>query len=1183
MNRITAMLCYSFSLAVNRHILVLLLLLCNLLTYGSSVDKLHLHNLLRQTGFYITSGNFEKAAELRDQSLVLFKKLGAENDSCTISELHKVSHAYSEKELFGDAVKTESTLVDIFPLAIPNNLMEYALHIQDLAFYQSSANNFRLAEKNIKKALSLIKDKNDVKCATIYLRAAEIYYKSPTPRIELSIKYQKKVVDIYANKYGKSCPKYLDELSYLAKYYEKAEDYKNACNGYIEIMLSQDTVKIEKDIQSLLPILDRIIFCSRKINNIEQEKKCKEIAHVIALKGKEFQKPRYTSVDFPSIKDSIDYCVISDKLSYYRNMRRQYEDNGDEIKAKQVQEEIIQYLATLPDSYGKAYCLSVETIRNSMLFNPKAVLEYGIESLRIFDKLGIKNDKYVMNLCCVGIAYNELYNPAKAYDYVLRAFDLRDDYLSSDNLFYNGIPSDLATYCCELGNYRDAIKYGQIAVNADKPLIYADSPSPYFTSLNNLATYYGAAGDVEAEIKVLQHLIKRAEDIAPDVLDYQDSPYMYNLANCFMGTGVYDKAIEIGLKVKDVREKYGDKSLISNVYGLLAKSYRGKGQMEKALFYATKSNSILKEIGGDDNLSLSSSYDLLAKIYRDMGKYNEAERYEKNCINLTFNNIVNNFVNLPSDDRTSYWFKYSRNFNIWYPNHFYQAKVDDATELYNKCALFSKGILLATETEMSKLITESGDEKALAKYQQILFCKSILSKKTSGKQTKERISTDSLRAEIDRLERELIKECKVYGDYTANLKITWKDVQAALKPNDIAIEFISFPLMENDSVLNKTLYAALIIRKDDNKPHFVELFEEAELDRLVNNNVYGEELYELIWGPIDRYLSGNNSIYFSPAGKLYNINIEVLPELFGNNDGRNCYRVSSTRLLAQSDNNSQTTKEKAIIYGGLNYDATISELIADSKLHTRKESSYRGNVDNLDLRYGWDYLPETLVEVNAIESTMKKNEIHTQVYTDTLGTEASFKSLDGQSCKIIHIATHGFYYSEDDSVKMKSAKLDYLANQMDRYSRSYEEDLSLTRSGLLMAGCNNILRGYKLPNDIDDGILFSKEIAGMNLKNVELTVLSSCDSGLGDVTGEGVFGLQRAFKKAGAQSILMSLHKVDDEATRILMVEFYKNLMAGKSKHQSLKDAQHYLRKVENGKYDDPKYWASFIMLDGLN
>ena len=111
----------------------------------------------------------------------------------------------------------------------------------------------------------------------------------------------------------------------------------------------------------------------------------------------------------------------------------------------------------------------------------------------------------------------------------------------------------------------------------------------------------------------------------------------------------------------------------------------------------------------------------------------------------------------------------------------------------------------------------------------------------------------------------------------------------------------------------------------------------------------------------------------------------------------------------------------------------------------------------------------------------------------------------------------------------------------------------------------------------------SKEISQLDLRELDLVVLSACESALGDINNDGVYGLQRGFKKAGANTILMSLNKVDDEATRILMVEFYRNLMNGKTKRESLKEAQQYLRKVDNGKYDDPKYWASFIMLDGLN
>ena len=187
---------------MKRNIFVLLLLLSNLLTYASSDDRLRLLNLLKQTDFYITSENFEKAAELCDQALVLFKEQGAKNDVNTISALHNISHAYSEKKMYSEAVKTETVLVEVFPLAMPDNLFDYALFLNDLSLYLFENNNMILAEKNINKALSIIKNKDDVDLTIIYARAAEIYQKTTPVRADLSIKYQKKAVEAYANAYG---------------------------------------------------------------------------------------------------------------------------------------------------------------------------------------------------------------------------------------------------------------------------------------------------------------------------------------------------------------------------------------------------------------------------------------------------------------------------------------------------------------------------------------------------------------------------------------------------------------------------------------------------------------------------------------------------------------------------------------------------------------------------------------------------------------------------------------------------------------------------------------------------------------------------------------------------------------------------------------------------------------------
>jgi CHAT domain-containing protein len=94
--------------------------------------------------------------------------------------------------------------------------------------------------------------------------------------------------------------------------------------------------------------------------------------------------------------------------------------------------------------------------------------------------------------------------------------------------------------------------------------------------------------------------------------------------------------------------------------------------------------------------------------------------------------------------------------------------------------------------------------------------------------------------------------------------------------------------------------------------------------------------------------------------------------------------------------------------------------------------------------------------------------------------------------------------------------------------KRYKEDKALTRSGLLFAGANNALKGKPLPEGVDDGILTAQEISRLDLRRLDLVVLSACETGLGEITGDGVFGLQRGFKKAGAQSILMSRWKRSD-------------------------------------------------------
>ena len=127
---------------------------------------------------------------------------------------------------------------------------------------------------------------------------------------------------------------------------------------------------------------------------------------------------------------------------------------------------------------------------------------------------------------------------------------------------------------------------------------------------------------------------------------------------------------------------------------------------------------------------------------------------------------------------------------------------------------------------------------------------------------------------------------------------------------------------------------------------------------------------------------------------------------------------------------------------------------------------------------------------------------------------------------------------------------------------------------MVLAGFKTWLKGGSLPAEAEDGLLAAEDVSGLDLLATELVVLSACETGLGEVrTGEGVFGLRRAFVLAGAKTLVMSLWKVPDEQTRELMESFYRRTLAGEPRAEALRQAQLEMKK----KYPDPFYWGAFI------
>lgn len=254
-----------------------------------------------------------------------------------------------------------------------------------------------------------------------------------------------------------------------------------------------------------------------------------------------------------------------------------------------------------------------------------------------------------------------------------------------------------------------------------------------------------------------------------------------------------------------------------------------------------------------------------------------------------------------------------------------------------------------------------------------------------------------------------------------------------------------------------------------------------------------------------------------------------------------------------------------MLYGGLDYSGAVAQPAGGQRGSVRRVAK----------------LPATKVEVERIKDVLAATDIKTTLLEGTKGTEASLRKLSGTGCSILHIATHGFYEKPDTTRMLTFGQWTTRGPQ-----GADDEEKALERSGLLMSGASAALFGNNSNggNAADNGVATAAEIAQLNLRELDLVTLSACETALGDVTGEGVFGLQRGFKKAGAQSLLMSLWKVDDEATCLLMTEFYKHWIGmGNSKQDALKAAKQAVRQHKEKGWDNPKFWAAFVLLDALD
>ncbi len=530
----------------------------------------------------------------------------------------------------------------------------------------------------------------------------------------------------------------------------------------------------------------------------------------------------------------------------------------------------------------------------------------------------------------------------------------------------------------------------------------------------------------------------------------------------------------------------------------------------------------------------TNSLNTIAGCYYGLDRFEESAYYFGLYTENLREMLQEQFLLLTDVDRERVWKEQQQNIDDY---RFNVAALPDSAAglmplfipvLYDM-ELISKGIMLNSAIEFERVLELNGDTRLLGIYSKVKENQRQIDELQSA------VSDDNLQKVLElkqintSLQRQLMTGCAAYSDYTGYLSYTWRDIQSQLGENDIAIEFTTVPM----SPLDKDNYILALILASTGEPVMAPVSTRAIIKNLeTKEDLYDNgDYFKWIWGSVQKYLAGKKRVYFASDNSLSNIAIEYLKD--GDSsffEKYEVYRLSSTKELCRSY--SEVAQKNTIaIFGDIDYNTQLS-------------SDKRGLLSFGQLKYSRE-------EVKGIESIMKKTH-KVNIFRQKNAGEAQFRKLSDNCPEIIHISSHGDYDGDD-----KTAEMDAMNN-----------------SFLALSGVNMFSKDV-----MNDGKITAADIAQMNLRQCDMAVLSACNTGVGGKSADGIFGLQRGFKNAGVHSLLMSLKPVYDESTAKFMVAFYQGLLQGKSKRQSLLDAQNAIKAMG---YKEGKYWAPFILLDGL-
>ncbi len=756
---------------------------------------------------------------------------------------------------------------------------------------------------------------------------------------------------------------------------------------------------------------------------------------------------------------------------------------------------------------------------------------------------------------------------------------LREAALGPDHPAVAASLNDLALLLQSQGDYQAAGPLYQRALAIRERELGSDHPE-VATTLNNLAALLKAQGDYAGARPLYERTIALKEaalgDGHPDV-----AVALNNLGALLKTQGDYEAALRVYERSLAIRERAlgPDHPEVAQSLSSLAFLLERRGDSDAARRHYERALAIREQAFGPDHPEVALTLNNLATLLQVQGDDVTAGALYRRALEAEEAHLSGNLALGSPRQKRLFMETLTLNTDKIVSFHLRDQPSPSTASMALETVLRRKGRLLEAEADTAAWIRAGLDDSGLATLEalsQALARREWLQRERPSQAALEdwRRSIADTDALIEDLQQQLAASSLDFAEATAPIAVA--DVQRRLPEGAALLELVVFrpflPAPLGSRRWEARRYAAYVLTAEG-ITGWADLGEVAGIDpqlRALRAAIVGRRdptepaaaLYAALLQPLAPHLPGIDALLVSPDGPLSMMPWDVLVD----GDGRPLAdRFELTTLTSGRDllrlDRYPPAHPPPLLIADVDFDGVASA-----------EESEAAVVEEATLARGerggsWSRLPGTRAEGEALAALLAEG----LLLSGRDATETALKQAPAPS--VLHIATHGYFLSDlPQETPEDSRGLTVVATQHDRPRAPSGNPL--LRSGLVLAGANGA------PVGEDNGYLSAAEVAQMDLRGTELVVLSACETGVGEVTnGDGVQGLRRALVLAGSEAQVLSLWKVDDDATRALMVDYYQRLIDGEGRSEALRGAKEGLRSgaIGDGRWTHPYYWAAFV------